>query len=140
MVRFLIQDLDLPAGLIFEMMAKQFGDFLGQFLECDAKSISKGYQSYMRIQVRIDVKNTMKRRKKIVLGNKGCIYVRFQYERLLMFCFLCGRLGHSERFFLERIVHGKKYLVFEWDLSIKMIPKRAMMASSCCLREEREGL
>ncbi|KAB2035040.1 hypothetical protein ES319_D04G125000v1 [Gossypium barbadense] len=121
-------------------MAKQFGDFLGQFLECDAKSISKGYQSSMRIQVRIDVKNTMKRRKKIVLGNKGCIYVRFQYERLLMFCFLCGRLGHSERFFLERIVHGKKYLVFEWDLSIKMIPKRAMMASSCCLREEREGL
>ncbi|MBA0596782.1 hypothetical protein Gorai_013591 [Gossypium raimondii] len=28
-------------------------DFLGQFLECDAKSISKGYQSYMRIQGKV---------------------------------------------------------------------------------------
>ncbi|MBA0693087.1 hypothetical protein Goari_010595 [Gossypium aridum] len=44
---------DLSEGLMFEMMAKQFGDFLGQFLECDAKSISKGYQSYMRIQGKV---------------------------------------------------------------------------------------
>ncbi|KAK5836396.1 hypothetical protein PVK06_012183 [Gossypium arboreum] len=120
---FWIQVHDLPMGLMSKMMAKQFGDFLGQILEYDTKSISKGYQSYMRIRVRIDVKNTLKRRKKIVLGNKRCIYVRFQYERLSMFCFLCGRLGHSERIFSVRIVHGKKDLVFEWDFSMKAIPK-----------------
>ncbi|PPS06924.1 hypothetical protein GOBAR_AA13727 [Gossypium barbadense] len=47
---FWIQVHDLPMGLMSKMMAKQFGDFLGQILEYDTKSISKGYQSYMRIR------------------------------------------------------------------------------------------
>ncbi|MBA0811261.1 hypothetical protein Gohar_003182 [Gossypium harknessii] len=47
-------------------------------------------------------------------------------------------LRHSERFCLARIVHGKK-LEFEWDLSIKVIPKRAMVASSPWLRDQGKG-
>lgn len=66
----------LPTGLMFKVMAKQFGDFLGQFLDYDAKSISMCYRSYMRIRVRIDVRNLLKKRKKIVLGSKSCIYAR----------------------------------------------------------------
>ncbi|KAK5846598.1 hypothetical protein PVK06_002891 [Gossypium arboreum] len=39
-------------------------------------------------------------------------------------------LGHSERSCPARIVHRKKELEFERDLSIKAIPRRAMVASS----------
>lgn len=84
----------------------------------------------MRIRVRIDVRNPLMRRKKLILANKGCTYARFQYERLSIFCFLCGRLGHPERFCPAKIVHGKKELVFEWDLSIKAVPRKAMVATS----------
>ncbi|TYH21133.1 hypothetical protein ES288_A04G018000v1 [Gossypium darwinii] len=84
----------------------------------------------MRIRVRIDVRNPLMRRKKLILANKGCTYARFQYERLSIFCFLRGRLGHPERFCPAKIVHGKKELVFEWDLSIKAVPRKAMVATS----------
>ncbi|MBA0770120.1 hypothetical protein Gotri_018793, partial [Gossypium trilobum] len=66
-VDFCIHVHDLLAGLISKGMTKQFDDFLGQFLDYDAKSISMDYRSYIRIRVRIDVRNPLKRRKKIVL-------------------------------------------------------------------------
>ncbi|MBA0850686.1 hypothetical protein Goshw_004284 [Gossypium schwendimanii] len=75
-------------------------------------------------------RNLFMRKKKLILSNKGCIYARFQYEKLSVFCFLCGRLRHFERFYPARIVHGKIELEFEWDLSVKTIPKRAMVVTS----------
>ncbi|PPR97270.1 hypothetical protein GOBAR_AA23395 [Gossypium barbadense] len=41
---------------------------------------------------------------------------------------------------LLRIVYGKKEILFEWDLSIKAIPRRAWVATSCWLREEGDTL
>ncbi|MBA0735457.1 hypothetical protein Gogos_019303 [Gossypium gossypioides] len=93
----------------------------------------------MRIRVQIDVRNLLMRKKKLILSNKGCIYARFQYEKLSVFCFLCGRLRHSERFYPARIVHGKTELEFEWDLSVKTIPKRVMVVTSSWLGEKGEG-
>ncbi|MBA0561385.1 hypothetical protein Golob_018221, partial [Gossypium lobatum] len=93
-----IQVNDLLASLMFERMVKQVGDFLGQFLDYDAKPISLGYCSYMRFKVRIHVRNLLKRTKKIVLVNKISMYARFQYERISVFCFLYGQLGHLRDF------------------------------------------
>lgn len=84
----------------------------------------------MRIRVRINVRDPFKRRKKIALSQKNCIYTKFQYERLIVLCFLYGQLGHTEGFCPIRIVHGKKELPFEWDLSIKVLPRRVMVAKS----------
>ncbi|KAH1063189.1 hypothetical protein J1N35_028176 [Gossypium stocksii] len=41
---FWVQIHDLPMGLMLEMMARQFRDFLGQFLEYDVKSLNKEYK------------------------------------------------------------------------------------------------
>lgn len=76
----------------------------------------------MRIQVMLDIQNPLMRKKKLILGKRGCMYALFRYERLPIFCFLCGRLGHAECFCLVRIIHGKKEIEFEWDISIKAVP------------------
>ncbi|PPR91267.1 hypothetical protein GOBAR_AA29428 [Gossypium barbadense] len=47
---FWVQVHDLQTGLMSETMARQFGDFLGQLLEYDTKSLNKGYGGYMQIR------------------------------------------------------------------------------------------
>jgi hypothetical protein len=50
----------------------------------------------MRLRVRIDVRRPLKKDKKIKnMGGEWCI-VNFKYEKLGVFCFVCGVLGHSE--------------------------------------------
>ncbi|KAH1073742.1 hypothetical protein J1N35_026070 [Gossypium stocksii] len=76
-------------------MAKQFGDFLGQFLEYDMAFRPINYQSFMRIRVRLDVTVPLKQKKKILIGNDRTIYAKFRYEKLSLFCFIYGKLGHG---------------------------------------------
>lgn len=45
-----------------------------------------------------------KGKKRIALPNGSLIYVNFAYEKLTLFCFLYGKLGHSESFCLLRII------------------------------------
>lgn len=109
---FWVQIHDLPIGLMSETMAKQFGEFIRQFIDYDAKSLPTECRVFMKIRVRLDVRNPMMR-KKLILGRRGDVYARFRYERLHIFCFLYGRLGHTKRFCLVRIIHGKKEIEFE---------------------------
>ncbi|MBA0733842.1 hypothetical protein Gogos_017814 [Gossypium gossypioides] len=50
-----------------ESMAKQFRDFLGQFLDYDTSFLSMGFQNFMHIRVRLDVTIPLKRKKKILI-------------------------------------------------------------------------
>lgn len=46
----------------------------------------------------LDVRSPLKRRKRIRLATKNRASVSFEYESLGTFCFICGLLGHSDRF------------------------------------------
>lgn len=45
---------NLPIGFTTEGMARQFGDFIGNFLEYDASLLMRRVSQYMRIRVIID--------------------------------------------------------------------------------------
>ncbi|MBA0557631.1 hypothetical protein Golob_014687 [Gossypium lobatum] len=107
-VEFWVQIQDLPSSLILEDMAQQFGNFLGP----------------------------LKRRKKIILATDRIIYARFQYKRLPVFCFFCGRLGNSKIFCPIWIIHSKKEMSLEWDLMLRATPKQALVGTSCWFKEE----
>lgn len=51
---------------------------------------------YMRIRVELDTDQPLKKGKKIMLGTGEAKVVNFKYERLQIFCFICGKLGHTE--------------------------------------------
>ncbi|GMI95765.1 hypothetical protein like AT3G31430 [Hibiscus trionum] len=87
---------DVPHGYMLEHFAKVLGNFIGEFMEYDAAAISLGYKGTMRIQASFDIRKPLKRRKKVALNNGGYVYVRFEYEKLQLFCFICGRIGHGE--------------------------------------------
>ncbi|MBA0672213.1 hypothetical protein Goklo_000004 [Gossypium klotzschianum] len=134
---FWVQIYNLPPGFFTEAIARQFGDFIGAFVEYDVKAIMAGLRNYMRIRVKVDIRKSLKRRKKLIMAKKE-FFANFKYERLSTFCFLCGKLGHSENCCPIRMVTGRKELPLEWDISLKAPSRRAATAGSIWLREPTE--
>lgn len=99
---FRIQVHNLQFEVISEGLARKLGDFFGQFIQHDAPLISQGEQRYMRFRVKIDVMLALKRKKKLTLTQEQKGYAYFQYEKIPLFCFLYGKLGHGKGFYLVR--------------------------------------
>ncbi|MBA0731345.1 hypothetical protein Golax_025817 [Gossypium laxum] len=107
-------------------------------MEHDVSALGKGNRNFMRIRVQIDIRCPLKRRKKISFGGK-CSYVNFKYERLTLFCFYCGKLGHNDSFCEERMNIGVEITERGWDLSIRAQSRRSLAMNSIWLREEGDG-
>ncbi|KAL4290028.1 hypothetical protein GQ457_14G002670 [Hibiscus cannabinus] len=133
-----VQIHDLPFGYMSESVAKQLGNFVGSFLTYDTSAIGLGYRRIMRIKVKFDTRLPLKRRKKLVVRNGESTYARFEYERIKLFCFLCGKLGHGEAFCPVRLSVAQADIVFHWDLSLRALDRRPQPENRW-LREETDG-
>nr|GLL21993.1 uncharacterized protein LOC109174453 [Ipomoea trifida] len=54
--------------------------------------------TFFRVRVAVDVGKPLKTKMKLKRDNGAWSIVEFRYERLPTFCFLCGILGHGEKF------------------------------------------
>ncbi|KAH9705864.1 CCHC-type domain-containing protein [Citrus sinensis] len=97
LVDFWIQMYNLPVGFMYEKILKNIGDYVGIFLGSDEHNFMGVWRTYMRIRVSIDVRKPLKRRMKIKKEGGEWICIDFKYERLNIFCFICGLLGHTEK-------------------------------------------
>ncbi|MFQ6662339.1 hypothetical protein Gotur_030204 [Gossypium turneri] len=113
-----------------ESMAKQFGDFCAKFIEYDTSIPTLGIHHYMRIRIWLNVAAPLKRKKKILIGKSMVVYARFQYEKLSLFYFVCGKLGHGESYCPVRLAIEPSKIVFGWDLSLRAVVRRQNMAAS----------
>ena len=52
----------------------------------------------MRIRVSIDLRVPLKRRMKLKMAGDEWFWINFKYENVPTFCFICGVVGHSEKF------------------------------------------
>ncbi|KAK5819413.1 hypothetical protein PVK06_024413 [Gossypium arboreum] len=118
---FWVQIPDLPPGLMLEVMARQFGSFLSSFLDYDTKISLFAVKQFMRIKVHLDVRVPLK---KIVLGASRMVYARFQHEKLSMFCFLHGKLGHGESFCPLKVRIDSAKILFGWNISLHVSVRR----------------
>ncbi|KAK5818877.1 hypothetical protein PVK06_023825 [Gossypium arboreum] len=100
---FWVQIHNLPPGFFTDNVEKLLGNFIGKFLEHDTEQLNQGFRNYMRIRVQIDIRNPLKRKKKILIPHSDLVLVKFRYEKLSLFCFLCGCLGHVDKFCQKRI-------------------------------------
>ncbi|MBA0825241.1 hypothetical protein Goarm_021842 [Gossypium armourianum] len=96
------------SGLMSESMAKQFGDFLGKFLDYDASILFLSQATHMRIRVRLD--------------------------KLSLFCFIYGKLGHGESYPFRLRMEPSK-ISFGWDLSLHAVPRQRNTVVSRWLRK-----
>ncbi|KAK5772395.1 hypothetical protein PVK06_048683 [Gossypium arboreum] len=63
------------------------------------------------------------------------VYARFKYEKLSLFCFICGKLGHGESYCPFRLKIEPLKIVFGWDLSLRAVLRLRNTVVSRWLRE-----
>ncbi|XP_016722644.1 uncharacterized protein [Gossypium hirsutum] len=132
---FWVQVHDLPPRLLTKIMEKLFGNFLGQFLEYDTTIPTMGIIKFMRIRVRLDVSLPLKRKKKIQICKERIVYARFQYEKLSLFYFIYGKLGHGESFCPFRMHIDPSKIIFGWDISLRATGRCRNATTSRWLRD-----
>ncbi|KAF2314418.1 hypothetical protein GH714_026252 [Hevea brasiliensis] len=93
-----IEVRDLPIGFHSEAVATQLGNFISQFSDYDMRVDMGSCRNFMSIRVSGDVRKPLKRWKKLRRSGQEWFLVKFRYECLTTFCFLCGCLGNSEQF------------------------------------------
>lgn len=85
-------------GYVYEKTGKLLGDFIGVFLEYDSKYILSIWREYVCVCTRLNVRFSLKRCKKVIVSRGRAVKVKFRYEKLPIFCFICGRIGYMDKF------------------------------------------
>nr|GLL27465.1 uncharacterized protein LOC109173053 [Ipomoea trifida] len=98
---FWIQVHDLPLGFLLEKSFKSIGDFIGQFLHLDEATFNTWFRSFIRIRVRTNIAKPLVSQMWIRRNGSDWSWISFRYERLPNFCFICGLIGHTEKFYVK---------------------------------------
>ena len=114
-----IQIFDLPSSCMSELVGKKLGNYIGSFLEYDTSNNGGNLKEYMRLRVSMDVRPPLKRGKRLRTPNGDGFFVSFKYERLSLFCFICGCLGHSDRFCPQLFTIPEEEITRGWGVWLK---------------------
>jgi hypothetical protein len=82
---------DLPAALRKEDYVQKLGTRLGQ-----VQRIDMSFLNYVRARVMFPLANALIPEVKIRIQGKGDMKVSIRYENVPYFCFIYGRIGHSD--------------------------------------------
>ncbi|XP_019165703.1 PREDICTED: uncharacterized protein LOC109161666 [Ipomoea nil] len=96
-----VQVSDIPQGYRTVKVLERIGDYVGVFLRYDERNFERQWTSFYRVRITHDVSKPLKRRMKMILRDGSSTWINFKYERLHMFCFFCGRMGHTDKFCLQ---------------------------------------
>ena len=132
-----VQVHEVPVGYMSEKIGVQLGNAIGEFVSYDHVNNSGFWKSYMRIRVRIDVRLPLLRWKKIRKPDAGLVIVRFQYERLGVFCYLCGLIGHTNIFCPILFHEAEQEVKPKWGAWLKAPVRRQAQVVDKWLRDEQ---
>lgn len=102
---FWVQVHHLPARFRTEAVLDAIGTFLGSFVKSDESNFDGSWRTIYRIRVELDITRPLKKKMKMKRDDEAWVVVEFRYERLPTFCFLCGIIGHSDKY-CPKILRG----------------------------------
>ena len=100
---FWIQIHGLPTMCQMKEVGMSISATLGEVVKVDANEKGFCLGNCLRIRVILDVSLPLCRGRKVRLGEYGLKWVDFRYERLPIFCYLCGKIDHDEQDCLQWI-------------------------------------
>ena len=93
-----IQLHDMNPGFMSLRVVKDIGNYIGQFIESNINNFTRAWRDYLRVRVSISLDSPLKRRMKLKKNAEQWSWVNFKYEGAPTFCFICGLIGHSDKF------------------------------------------
>uniref|UniRef100_A0A803PW73 Reverse transcriptase n=1 Tax=Cannabis sativa TaxID=3483 RepID=A0A803PW73_CANSA len=119
-----IQCHDMKTGFMSESTLRHMANYIGAFVKSDPNNFAGVWIDYLRVCTTIDVEKPLKKKMTLEKKNGQTCTVQFKYTDLPTFCFICGKLGHSERFY-DRLFDTLADLIHKmFDLSLKAAPRR----------------
>ncbi|KAL6201237.1 hypothetical protein ACLB2K_024952 [Fragaria x ananassa] len=91
-----VQVHNLPLLGMNVVLGRRIANYLGKYLEVEEEGDGECWGKYMRLRVRLDVMQPLRRGMKICLEGCEPIWVDFKYEGIPEFCYHCGIWGHNE--------------------------------------------
>ena len=92
---FWVQVWGLPFDLMTEEAGHDIRRGLGKGVEVDSKAFKADQACFLRIRAEILLDKPLRRGGPVVSSEGDEICVAFRYERLVGWCFACGRIGHD---------------------------------------------
>jgi hypothetical protein len=91
-----IQVHEMPLLCMTKRIGAKIWASLGVLEDVDVAGDGVGWGYCLRIRVSIDLSKPLKRGRELVVGGTTQ-WVTFKYEKLLLFCFNCGRVVHQQQ-------------------------------------------
>lgn len=85
-------------GYMSQRVVQDVGNYIGSFVESDSNNFMNVWRDYLRVRVSVPLDRPLKRRMKLRKNEKEWCWVNFKYEGVPTFCFICGLMGHGEKF------------------------------------------
>jgi 14-3-3 protein epsilon len=123
-VDFWVQVHNLPTGLMAERVGKTLANYIGSFVEYDKNNKGSFWREYMRIRVRVDIRQPLKKESRVKSQGGNWCTVNFKYEKLGVFCFVCGLIGHGENRCAVRFAMTEDDGSRAWSKELRAEPRR----------------
>lgn len=88
----------LYPGFMSQRVLQDIGNYIGVFSESDPNNFLGVWRDYLRVRVSIPLEKPLKRRMKLKRSKTQWCWANFKYEGIPTFCFICGIIGHGEKF------------------------------------------
>ncbi|XP_048234331.1 uncharacterized protein LOC125370919 [Ricinus communis] len=117
-----------PCGCRSEKVVKSIGNYVGTYVESDEKNFDGSWKEFIRVKIKIDVSKPIMAFMKIKKPGGDWLNLEFNYERLGIACFICGRVGHSDKFY--RCLLEFENIVYKLSKEVRAPPRRSQIASA----------
>lgn len=76
---------------------ERIGSTLGEVISIDAPNRGRAWGTCVRVRVNMDITKPLCRGRMVRFGASDRRWVSFQYERLPIYCYWCGKLDHDKK-------------------------------------------
>jgi hypothetical protein len=104
---FWVRVFNLPIKSMTREVGEKIGAAMGRLIEVDVPPDGMGWGRFLRIRVEVEILKPLMRGRILQFENEDTgalqepFWVDFRYEHLPIFCYRCGRIGHSGNDCLE---------------------------------------